>query len=261
MTFLMALDEGTTSCRTIIFDLQGRQVAVAQHEFQQHFPQPGWVEHDAAEIWDTQRRTMEEAMASSGLQASDIASIGITNQRETVVLWDRQTGVPLHNAIVWQDRRTADDISRYDTEAHQELVRSRTGLRLDPYFSATKLAWLLDEIDGARAAAEAGRLAFGTIDSWLLWNLTGGQVHATDVSNACRTLLYNLKTGEWDPELLALFGIPASVLPDVRPTSCDFGMTDTDLLGAPVSIGGMIGDQQSALFGQACLEPGMAKTT
>ena len=177
------------------------------------------------------------------------------------MLWDRETGKPLHNAIVWQDRRTADDIGRYDTPEHQELVRTRTGLRLDPYFSATKLAWLLNEVDGARDAAEAGRLAFGTIDSWLLWNLTGGQVHATDVSNACRTLLYNLKSGEWDPDLLALFDIPASLLPEVRPTSFDFGRTTPDLLGAAVGIGGMIGDQQSALFGQACLEPGMAKTT
>lgn len=261
MTYLMALDEGTTSCRTIIFSTDGEQIAVAQHEFEQHFPQPGWVEHDADEIWNTQRRTMHEALEQSGLQAADIASIGITNQRETVVLWDRETGKPLHNAIVWQDRRTADDIGRYDTPEHQELVRTRTGLRLDPYFSATKLAWLLNEVDGARDAAEAGRLAFGTIDSWLLWNLTGGQVHATDVSNACRTLLYNLKSGEWDPDLLALFDIPASLLPEVRPTSFDFGRTTPDLLGAAVSIGGMIGDQQSALFGQACLEPGMAKTT
>ena len=261
MTYLMALDEGTTSCRTIIFGVDGEQIAVAQHEFHQHFPKPGWVEHDPVEIWETQRRTMREAMEQSGLQPSDIASIGITNQRETVVLWDRETGAPLYNAIVWQDRRTADDISRYDTPEHQELVRTRTGLRLDPYFSATKLAWLLDEVDGARDAADAGRLAFGTIDSWLLWNLTDGAVHATDVSNACRTLLYNLKTRQWDPELLELFGIPASLLPDVRPTSCDFGTTTAELLGAPVAIGGMIGDQQSALFGQACLEPGMAKTT
>ncbi|MDG2291753.1 MAG: glycerol kinase GlpK [Phycisphaerales bacterium] len=261
MTYLMALDEGTTSCRTIIFDAAGKVASTAQHEFQQYFTKPGWVEHDALEIRDTQFKTMREALEQADLSASDIASIGITNQRETVVLWDRQTGEPLHHAIVWQDRRTADDMARYDTPAHQHLVRSRTGLRLDPYFSATKLAWMLDHADGARAAAQAGQLAFGTIDSWLLWNLTGGAVHATDVSNACRTLLYNLETQDWDSELLALFDIPASLLPEVRPCSCAFGTTTSELLGSPVAIGGMIGDQQSALFGQACLEQGMAKTT
>jgi glycerol kinase len=261
MSYLMALDGGTTSCRTVIFDAAGKAVSTAQHEFQQHFPHPGWVEHDAMEIRDTQFQTMREALERAGLHAADIVSIGITNQRETAVLWDRTTGAPLHHAIVWQDRRTADDMARYDTPANQELVRSRTGLRLDPYFSATKLAWMLEHVDGARVAAEAGQLAFGTIDSWLLWNLTGGAVHATDVSNACRTLLYNLKTQDWDEELLELFGVPASLLPEVRPCSCSFGSTTPDLLGSSVAIGGMIGDQQSALFGQACLETGMAKTT
>ena len=257
----MSLDEGTTSCRTIIFDENGQSVATSQHEFQQHFPVPGWVEHDAEEIRDTQFRTMREALNQAGLKAAEIASIGITNQRETVVVWERSTGKPIHHAIVWQDRRTADAIARYDSPENQEMVRNATGLRLDPYFSATKIAWLLDNVDGARDAAEAGRLAFGTIDSWLLWHLTGGAVHATDVSNACRTLLFNLTTGEWDDDLLSLFDIPRSLLPDIRPCSCQFGTTEPGILGEAVPIGGMIGDQQAALFGQACLETGMAKTT
>ena len=261
MPYLMSLDEGTTSCRTIIFDENGQSVATSQHEFQQHFPVPGWVEHDAEEIRDTQFRTMREALNQAGLKAAEIASIGITNQRETVVVWERSTGKPIHHAIVWQDRRTADAIARYDSPENQEMVRNATGLRLDPYFSATKIAWLLDNVDGARDAAEAGRLAFGTIDSWLLWHLTGGAVHATDVSNACRTLLFNLTTGEWDDDLLSLFDIPRSLLPDIRPCSCQFGTTEPGILGEAVPIGGMIGDQQAALFGQACLETGMAKTT
>ncbi|MCH2182163.1 MAG: glycerol kinase GlpK [Mariniblastus sp.] len=261
MPYLMSLDEGTTSCRTIIFDENGQSVATSQHEFQQHFPVPGWVEHDAEEIRDTQFRTMREALEQSGLQPSEIASIGITNQRETVVVWDRATGKPIHHAIVWQDRRTADAIAKYDSPGNQEMVSRATGLRLDPYFSATKIAWLLDHVDGARAAAEAGRLAFGTIDSWLLWHLTGGSVHATDISNACRTLLFNLKTGQWDDDLLSLFDIPRSMLPDIRPCSCQFGTTEAGILGTAIPIGGMIGDQQSALFGQACIETGMAKTT
>jgi glycerol kinase len=261
MPYLMSLDEGTTSCRTIIFDENGKSVATAQHEFQQHFPVPGWVEHDANEIRDTQFRTMREALKLSGLDAADISSIGITNQRETVVVWDRSTGKPIHHAIVWQDRRTADAISKYDSPENQQLVSQATGLRLDPYFSATKIGWILDNVDGARAAADAGRLAFGTIDSWLLWNLTGGSVHATDISNACRTLLVNLKTGDWDDDLLALFDIPKSMLPDIRPCSCNFGQTEPEILGTSVPVGGMIGDQQSALFGQACIETGMAKTT
>lgn len=261
MAYLMAIDEGTTSCRTIIFDDQCRIISVAQHEFTQHFPRPGWVEHDADEIWETQRRTMAEVMDQAGLEAGDIASIGITNQRETVVLWDRRTGRPVHNAIVWQDRRTADMIPRYDTPANRELVHRHTGLLLDPYFCATKINWLLEHVEGLRADAEAGHIAFGTIDCWLLWNLTGGTVHSTDISNACRTLLYDLHKQQWDEQLLELFEIPAAILPEVKPTSCDFGATEESLLGAPVHIGGMIGDQQSALFGQACVEPGMAKTT
>jgi len=261
MTYLMALDEGTTSCRTIIFDATGSSIATAQEEFDQHFPKPGWVEHDATQIWKTQAKTMRAAMEKAKLGPEDIAAIGITNQRETVILWDRATGTPLHNAIVWQDRRTADDMVRYDSPENQERVRTCTGLRLDPYFSATKLAWMLDHVEGARDAAENGQLAFGTIDTWLLWNLTDGAVHATDVSNACRTLLYNIKDQAWDEDLLKLFNIPASLLPEVRPCSCRFGETEASILGAPVIIGGMIGDQQSALFGQACIEPGMAKTT
>ena len=261
MPYLMSLDEGTTSCRTIIFDENGQAVATAQHEFQQHFPVPGWVEHDAVEIRDTQFRTMREALDRSGLVAADIASIGITNQRETVVIWDRSSGKPIHRAIVWQDRRTADEMSKYDTPENQQLVRKTTGLRLDPYFSASKIAWILNNVEGARTAADAGQLAFGTIDCWLLWNLTGGTVHATDISNACRTLLFNLETGAWDDGLLELFEIPRSILPEVRPCSNDFGKSKADILGSSVPIGGMIGDQQAALFGQACIERGMAKTT
>ena len=261
MAYLMALDEGTTSCRTIIFDDRSRIVSVAQQEFGQHFPKPGWVEHDAAEIWSKQLETMHQVMKDADLSAEDIASIGITNQRETVVLWDRRTGVPVHNAIVWQDRRTAKMISRYDTPEHRKIVHERTGLLLDPYFCATKINWLLEHVSGLRADAEAGHIAFGTIDSWLLWNLTDGEVHCTDISNACRTLLYDLHRQCWDEELLELFEIPASILPEVKPTSCHFGSTASSILGSPVHIGGMIGDQQSALFGQACVEPGMAKTT
>jgi glycerol kinase len=261
MTFLMALDEGTTSCRTIIFDEHCQIVSVSQYEFQQHFPQDGWVEHDAQEIWKTQHRTMIEAIEQASLTPADVMSIGITNQRETVVLWDRRTGVPVHNAIVWQDRRTADSIAGYDTPENRKLVHSCTGLLLDPYFCATKIRWMLDNVDGVRADAEAGHIAFGTIDCWLLWNLTAGAVHATDVSNACRTLLYDLHEQCWKDELLELFDIPSSILPEVRPCSCEFGWTDSSVLDPPVHIGGMIGDQQSALFGQACFEDGMAKTT
>ncbi|MCH2178462.1 MAG: glycerol kinase GlpK [Mariniblastus sp.] len=261
MPYLMSLDEGTTSCRTIIFDEHGQSIGMAQHEFKQHFPVPGWVEHDANEIRDTQFQTMREALDQSGLAAKDLSAIGITNQRETVVIWNRETGEPIHHAIVWQDRRTAEAIASHATPVNKKRVREATGLRLDPYFSASKIGWLLDNVDGARAAAEAGLLAFGTIDSWLLWHLTGGQVHATDISNACRTLLFNLHTGDWDEELLRLFEIPKSILPVVRPCSCYFGESQTELLGAPIPIGGMIGDQQAALFGQACIEAGMAKTT
>ena len=261
MSYIMSLDEGTTSCRTIIFDEHGQSIGMAQHEFQQHFPVPGWVEHDANEIRDTQFQTMREALSQSGLAPEEISAIGITNQRETVVVWNRETGEPIHHAIVWQDRRTAEAIGKHATPENKKRVREATGLRLDPYFSASKISWILDNVDGARVAAEAGQLAFGTIDSWLLWHLTGGRVHATDISNACRTLLFNLHTGEWDDDLLNLFRIPKSLLPVVRPCSCHFGESRPDILGTAIPIGGMIGDQQAALFGQACIDAGMAKTT
>ncbi len=261
MTYLLALDQGTSSSRSIVFDPQGRTVAMAQRELTQHFPQPGWVEHDPLEIWQTQLATAREALARAGLSASQVRAMGITNQRETTVLWNRRTGQPVHRAIVWQDRRTAAECARLQQAGLEPLFMQRTGLRLDPYFSGTKLAWLLDHVPGARAQAEAGELAFGTVDSWLLWQLTGGQVHATDVSNASRTLLLNLHTRQWDTELLAALRVPAAVLPEVRPSMADFGHSLADALGSPVPITGMAGDQQSALFGQACFGPGMAKNT
>jgi glycerol kinase len=261
MTYLLALDQGTSSSRSIVFDPQGRAVAMAQRELTQHFPQPGWVEHDPLEIWQTQLATAREALARAGLSASQVRAMGITNQRETTVLWNRRTGQPVHRAIVWQDRRTAAECARLQQAGLEPLFMQRTGLRLDPYFSGTKLAWLLDHVPGARAQAEAGELAFGTVDSWLLWQLTGGQVHATDVSNASRTLLLNLHTRQWDTELLAALRVPAAVLPELRSSMADFGHSLADALGSPVPITGMAGDQQSALFGQACFGPGMAKNT
>jgi glycerol kinase len=261
MTYLLALDQGTSSSRSIVFDPEGRMVAVAQRELTQHYPQAGWVEHDSLEIWQTQLETAREALARAGLQAHQVRAIGITNQRETTLLWHRRTGQPLHRAIVWQDRRTAPACQRLREQGLEPLFAERTGLRLDPYFSGTKLAWLLDQVPGARAQAEAGELAFGTVDSWLLWQLTGGAVHATDVSNASRTLLFNLHTRQWDAELLAALNVPAAVLPRVMPSMAAFGETLPQWLGAPVPVAGMAGDQQSALFGQACLGPGMAKNT
>ncbi len=257
--YVLALDQGTTSSRAILFDREGRLCAVAQREFRQHFPAPGWVEHDAQEIWETQQAVLEAAFRQADVTPNDVAAIGITNQRETTVLWDRTTGTPLARAIVWQDRRTAADCDRLRAEGHAERIRQKTGLVLDAYFSGTKLAWLLDHVPGARARAEAGELAFGTIDSWLIWNLTGGRVHATDPSNASRTLLFDIHTNAWDDELLALFRIPRVVLPDVRPSSSDFGYASIG--GAEVPITGVAGDQQAALFGQACHQPGMAKNT
>ncbi|MEE2908632.1 MAG: glycerol kinase GlpK [Planctomycetota bacterium] len=259
MSLLLALDEGTTSCRAIIFNLTGERLCTTQREFEQIYPQPGWVEHDAAKIFSTQADMAKQVLAESGTSVSDLAGIGITNQRETVVLWDRRTGEPIHNAIVWQDRRTADLMERWRGGGNDEMVREKTGLLLDPYFCASKLAWLLENVEGARSAANDGHLAFGTIECWLLWNLTGGQVHATDESNACRTLLYDIHNRCWDDDLLRLFDIPASILPEVVPCSGDLG--ETDLFGGTVPIRGMIGDQQSALFGQACVKPGMAKST
>jgi glycerol kinase len=261
MTYLLALNQGTSSSRSIVFDPQGRIVAQAQRELTPHYPQPGWVEHDPQEIWQTQLQTAREALASAGLSAGQVRALGITNQRETTVLWNRRTGEPVHHAIVWQDRRTAPECARLREQGLEPMFMARTGLRLDPYFSGTKLAWLLDHVPGARAQAEAGELAFGTVDSWLLWQLSGGAVHATDVSNASRTLMLNLHTRQWDPELLAALRVPAAVLPQVRPSMSDFGETLPAWLGAAVPVAGVAGDQQSALFGQACFGPGMAKNT
>jgi glycerol kinase len=255
----MALDQGTTSSRAVIFDLKGQVLGMAQREFRQICPQPGWVEHDAEEIWFTQLAVAQEALKAARLQSQDIAAIGITNQRETTVIWDRETGKPLHHAIVWQDRRTSAACDKLRQAGKDKLIQRRTGLVLDAYFSGTKLQWLLDHTPGARAKAKAGKLAFGTVDTWLLWNLTGGKVHATDASNASRTMLYNIHTGTWDKDLLRLFDIPASVLPEVRASSEVYG--ETHLLGSAIPLAAMAGDQQAALFGQGCHRPGMAKNT
>ncbi len=264
-TLLLALDQGTSSSRSIVFDRSGRIVAMAQREFRQIYPQPGWVEHDPIELWTTQLATAREAMASARLAARDIAAIGITNPRETTVVWNRRTGTPIHPAIVWQDRRTTAICSALRERGLEALFRQRTGLLLDPYFSGTKLKWILDRVLGARTAAERGELAFGTVDSWLLWQLTrdepGGPVHATDISNASRTLMLNVHTGEWDDELLKVLDVPREVLPSVHPSSHLYGHTHADLFGAPMAIGGVAGDQQSALFGQACFQAGLAKNT
>jgi glycerol kinase len=259
MPYVLALDQGTTSSRAIVFDESGAEVAIAQREFQQIFPRPGWVEHDPLEIWDSQLAVARQALQRAGLAAGDLAALGITNQRETVVVWDRVTGLPVTNAIVWQDRRTAEVCDRLKREGHEPLFRERTGLVLDPYFSGTKLAWILDHVPGARR--DASRLAFGTVDSWLLWKLTGGALHATDVTNASRTLLWNLHTGDWDGELLRILDVPREILPEVRSSSEVYGETLAEMLGAPVPIAGVAGDQQAALFGQACLRPGMVKNT
>ena len=261
MTYLLALDQGTSSSRSIVFDLHGRIVAQAQQELPQIFPRPGWVEHDPMEIWRGQLATARQALASAGLKASDIKALGITNQRETTVLWNRKTGQPVHHAIVWQDRRAEATCAKLRAQGHEALIQSRTGLLIDAYFSGTKLNWLLDNVPGARAQAERGELAFGTIDSWLIWQLTGGAVHATDVSNASRTMLFNVRTNRWDDELLGLLDIPASLMPVVKPSSAHFGDVRPDLLGQAIAIGGVAGDQQSALFGQACFKAGMAKNT
>jgi len=237
--YVLALDQGTTSSRAIVFDEAGGVRAAAQAEFRQIFPQPGWVEHDAEEIWRSQIEVAREAIANARARPRDIAAIGITNQRETTILWDRKTGAPLANAIVWQDRRTADECARLKRDGHEPLVAASTGLVLDPYFSGTKLAWLLDHVPGARLRAEAGELAFGTVDSWLVWKLTGGRCHVTDPSNASRTLLYDIGRGTWDDELLALFRVPRAVLPEVRPSSAVLGETDPRLLGSAVAIAGI----------------------
>ncbi len=261
MTYLLALDQGTSSSRSIVFDADGRVVAVAQRELTQHFPQPGWVEHDPLEIWETQLATAREALHKAGITARDIRAVGITNQRETTVLWHRRTGQPLARAIVWQDRRTEPLCAQLRERGLAEAVQAKTGLVIDAYFSGTKLRWLLDTVPGARALAEAGELAFGTIDTWLIWQLTRGAVHATDVSNAARTLLFNVHTNQWDDELLAALDIPPALLPQAQPSSADFGAVHADWLGHAIPIGGVAGDQQSALFGQACFSEGLAKNT
>jgi glycerol kinase len=256
---LLALDQGTSSSRAIVFHRSGTVVARAQREFRQIFPQPGWVEHDPQEIWQSQFEVAQEALAASGLTAGDIAAIGITNQRETTLLWDRRSGRPVHNAIVWQDRRTEPLCAQLREQGLADAVRRSTGLVIDPYFSATKIRWLLDHVNGAHIAAAQGELAFGTVDSWLLWQLTQGRVHATDVSNASRTMLFDIRHNQWDHELLKALHVPDSVLPQVFPSSHVFG--ETTLFGAPIPIAGIAGDQQAALFGQACFSAGLAKNT
>ncbi|HRH96542.1 MAG TPA: glycerol kinase GlpK [Prosthecobacter sp.] len=259
MKFILALDQGTTSSRAILFNHDGGIVATAQKEFRQIFPKPGWVEHDAQEIWATQAGVASEVLHKAHAKASDVAAIGITNQRETAVVWDRKTGKPVCNAIVWQDRRTASICDKLRAQKLDKLIQRKTGLVIDAYFSATKVQWMLQNVKGLKARAAKGELAFGTIDTWLLWNLTGGKVHATDVSNASRTMLYDIRKGDWDDELLKLFGVPRSMLPEVKDSSGVFG--ETSLLGGSIPVAGIAGDQQAALFGQVCTKPGMVKNT
>lgn len=259
--YILSLDQGTTSSRSLVFDKQGNIVSQAQKEFRQHYPQPGWVEHDANEIWSTQFGTMAEAVAKAGINMKQIAGIGITNQRETTVVWDKKTGQPVYNAIVWQDRRTAAFCDELKSAGKAEMVRQKTGLVIDAYFSATKLKWILDNVNGARDRAAKDELAFGTIDSWLTWKLTNGDVHVTDVSNASRTMLFNIHTLQWDEELLKLFDIPISILPAVKPSSKIYGVTGNIIPDSRIPIAGIAGDQQAALFGQLCTQPGMVKNT
>jgi glycerol kinase len=261
MTYILAIDQGTSSSRCIIYDHQVRPVAMAQQTFTQYFPQPGWVEHDAEEIWATQAAVFQQVMVQAKLRPADIAGIGVTNQRETTVIWNRSTGKPIYNAIVWQDRRTAEDCIRLQQAGFGAVVKAKTGLLLDAYFSATKIRWLLDHVEGAREQAERGELAFGTIDSWLVWQLTDSALHITDVSNAARTLLFNIDTLQWDAELLALFSIPASLLPAVKSSSEIYGHTRNRAVGAGMAIAAIAGDQQAGLFGQLCTQAGMAKCT
>ncbi len=259
MTHILAIDQGTTSSRAILFDASMTPTATAQQEFTQHFPRSGWVEHDAKEIWRSVTETCHAVVDKAGIDAGNIAAIGITNQRETTLVWDKATGEPIHNAIVWQDRRTADTCATMREAGHEEMVTARTGLLLDPYFSSTKLAWILDNVEGARARAEAGELLFGTIDTWVIWKLTEGRVHATDATNAARTMLYDIHKGRWSRTIADLLGIPLAMLPDVRDCNGDFGATT--LLGPEIPIRGVAGDQQAATIGQACFEPGMMKST
>ncbi len=261
MTYLLALDQGTSSSRAIVFDATGSIVAMAQREFRQIFPQPGWVEHDAMEIWQSQLATAREVLAKAGLKAADIKALGITNQRETTVVWNRKTGLPIYHAIVWQDRRAEPTCAALREQGLTPLVQQKTGLVIDAYFSGTKLKWILDHVAGAREQAARGELAFGTVDSWLVWQLTNGAVHATDVSNAARTMLFNVHQNAWDDELLAALDIPREVLPAVHPSAFEFGKVSAEHLGSAIVIGGIAGDQQSALFGQACFKAGMAKNT
>ena len=261
MTYLLALDQGTSSSRSIVFDADGHVVAQAQQELTQIYPQPGWVEHDPQEIWRTQLATAREALAGAGIQARDVRAVGITNQRETTVVWSRITGLPIHNAIVWQDRRAEPACAELRERGLAPTIQAKTGLLVDAYFSGTKLKWILDHVPGARQSAENGELAFGTVDSWLIWQLTEGTVHATDVSNASRTMLFNVHANQWDPELLQALDIPANLMPSVKPSSALYGEVSPALLGHAIPIGGVAGDQQSALFGQACFRAGMVKNT
>jgi glycerol kinase len=261
MTYILSLDQGTTSSRAIIFDANLQITAIAQQEFPQHYPNSGWVEHDPMDLWSSTAATARAVIEKAGLRAQDIAAIGITNQRETTLIWDRATGQPIHRAIVWQDRRTAPICADLRAGGHEAMITARTGLLADPYFSGTKVKWILDHVDGARARAARGELAFGTVDSWLIWNLTGGAVHATDATNAARTMLYDIHKGAWCPDLCALLDIPMALLPDVRDCAADFGLTRADLFGRAIPILGVAGDQQAATIGQACFTPGMMKST
>jgi glycerol kinase len=261
MKYVLALDQGTTSSRAILFDAEGGAVAVAQREFPQIFPQPGWVEHDPVEIFRTQRQVGREVLEKANVSLQDVMAVGIANQRETTVVWDRQTGAPIHNAIVWQDRRTAGLCAQLKADGIEEMVGRKTGLVVDPYFSATKISWILDHVPGARGRAERGELAFGTIDTWLVWQLTGNRTHVTDPSNASRTMLFDIHAGDWDDELLRVLRVPRPLLPDVHPSAHAFGLLPKSVFGEALVIGGMAGDQQAALFGQACHAPGMAKNT
>jgi len=258
---ILSIDQGTTSSRALLFNTEGEQLGLGQEEFTQHFPANGWVEHDANEIWETTLRSCRTALNKAGVEASDIACIGITNQRETTIVWDRITGEPIYQAIVWQDRRTSDYCQSLRDAGHSDFVQQKTGLLLDPYFSATKVRWILDNVEGARSRAERGELAFGTVDSFLLWKLTDGSAHATDASNASRTMLFNIRDQQWDKELLELFSIPESILPEVKDSAADFGVCAPGLFGHDIPITGILGDQQAAAFGQGCFQPGMAKST
>jgi glycerol kinase len=259
--YILALDQGTTSSRSIVFNHQGKIVSVAQKEFPQIYPRAGWVEHDPMDIWSSQSSTAAEAISKANLSTDSIAAVGLTNQRETTIVWDKETGKPVYNAIVWQDRRTADYCRNLKSDGIESMISQKTGLRLDPYFAGTKVRWILENVDGVRAKADAGKLLFGTVDSWLLWQLTGYKVHATDITNASRTLFYNLEKDDWDDSLLELFGVPRSMLPEIRSSSEVFGVVEKNLYPAGVPIAGIAGDQHAALFGQACFRPGMAKNT